>query len=71
MVNTSRTEPIRLGGDEIGNNKSFTYLGSIMDTTGGTIENNKIRIGKDKIAYILLQKICSRELSRPIKLQYI
>ena len=56
-INTSRTEPIRLGDNEIEDVTSFTYLGSIVDTTGGTDQDIKIRIGKARTAYILLRKI--------------
>ena len=69
-INTSRTEPIRLGDNEIEDVTSFTYLGSIVDTTGGTDQDIKIRIGKARTAYILLRKIWnSRELSRPTKIR--
>ena len=69
-INTSRTEPIRLGDNEIEGVTSFTYLGSIVDTTGGTDQDIKIRIGKARTAYILLRKIWnSRELSRPTKIR--
>ena len=69
-INTSRTAPIRLGDNEKEDVTSLTYLGSIVDTTGGTDQDIKIRIGKAKTAYILLRKIWnSRELSRPTKIR--
>ena len=69
-INTSRTEPIRLGNNEIEDVTSFTYVGSIVDTTGGTDQDIKIRIGKARTAYIILRKIWnSRELSRPTKIR--
>ena len=65
---TCRTKPIRLGDNEIEDVTSFTNLGSIVDTSGGTDQDIKIRIGKARTAYILLRKIWnSRELSRPTK----
>ena len=35
-INTSRQEPIRLGEKEIEDATSFSYFGSIVDTTGYT-----------------------------------
>ena len=68
--NTSRRKQIRLGNKEIEDVTSFTYLGSIVDTNGGTDQDFKIRIGKARTAYILLRKIWNlRELSRPIKIR--
>ena len=70
-INTRRTEQsIRLGANEIGAVTSFTYFGSIVDTTGGTDQDIKIRIGKARTAYVLLRKILkTRELLRPTKIR--
>ena len=69
-INTSRTEPIRLGDNEIEDVTSSTYLGSIVDTSGGTDQGFKIRRGKARTAYILLRKIWnSQDLSRPTKIR--
>ena len=70
-INTRRTEQsIRLGANEIGAVTSFTYFGSIVDTTGGTDQDIKIRIGKARTAYVVLRKILkTRELLRPTKIR--
>ena len=69
-INTNRTEPIRLGDNGIEDVTSFTSLGSIVDPSGGTDQDIKIRIGNAKTAFILLRKIWNlRELSRPTKIR--
>ena len=69
-INTGRMEPIRLGNNEMEDFTSFTYLGSIVDTTGGKDQDIRIRIGKVRTAYILRRKIWnSRELSRSTKMR--
>ena len=44
MINISRTGQIRLGDNETEDVTSFTFLGSIVDKTGGTDQDIKIRI---------------------------
>ena len=55
--NISRKEPIRLGDNDIEDVTSFTYLGSIIDTTGGMGQDIKIGIGEARTWYILLPNI--------------
>ena len=45
-VNTNRTEPLRIGDNELEDVTSFIYLGSIVDTTGDTDQDIQIRVGK-------------------------
>ena len=49
---------------------SFTSLGSVVSTTGGTDENVKIGIGKARAAFITLSNIWkSREITKATKLK--
>ena len=53
-----------LGNNDVKDIALFTYLDSIVDTTDGTDQDIKIRIGKARTAYTILRKIWnSRELS--------
>ena len=56
-VNTNRKESIRFGDNEIEDITSFTYLGIIVDTFGGTYQCIKDGTGKARATFILLLKI--------------
>ena len=48
---------ITLQGEVLYEVQSFTYLGSIVDTNGGTGSDVRARIGKARAAFIVLNKI--------------
>ena len=46
------------------NVKEFSYLGSVVDTLGGTDKDTLTRIGKARAVFIMLRKVwASKELS--------
>ena len=45
-INAGSDEPVTIKGAELGEVESFTYLGSVMDKSGGTDADVKTRIGK-------------------------
>ncbi|CAH8842515.1 unnamed protein product [Trichobilharzia szidati] len=49
--------PITINGRDLKEVNSFTYLGSIVSTTGGTDEDVKSRIGKARNTFINLKPI--------------
>ncbi|CAH8866485.1 unnamed protein product [Trichobilharzia szidati] len=49
--------PITINGRDLKEVTSFTYLGSIVSTTGGTDEDVKSRIGKVRNTFINLKPI--------------
>jgi hypothetical protein len=49
---------------------SFIYLGSVVDKQGGTDHDIKSRIGKARVAFIILKNIwASKKISRTAKMQ--
>ena len=69
-INTIRTEKITLNDTDIEDTNSFTYLGSIVNTEGGTDEDIKARIGKARTAFQLLKKVwASSALSKETKVR--
>ena len=56
-VNASSTTPIMLEGRALEEIETFTYRGSIVDTSkqGGTDADVKIRISKARTAFLLLK----------------
>ena len=50
-VNTVTDTPIMLEGEALDEVESFTYLGSIVDNTGGTEADVRARIGKTRAAF--------------------
>ena len=52
-INAGTDEPVTIEGAELGEVKSFTYLGSVVDKSGGTDADVKTKIGKARSAYIL------------------
>ena len=56
-INAGTDEPVTIEGEELGEVESFTYLGSIMDKSGGTDADVKTRIGKTRSALNMLKKL--------------
>ena len=56
-VNTVKDTPIAQEGEALDKVEGFTYLGSIVDNTGGTIADVKARIGKAKAAFQRLKNV--------------
>ncbi|VDP30692.1 unnamed protein product [Schistosoma margrebowiei] len=63
--NTACTNSITIDGEDLGDVKTFTYLGSIIDEHGGGSDADvKARIGKARAVYSQLKDIWnSRQLS--------
>ncbi|VDO51357.1 unnamed protein product [Schistosoma margrebowiei] len=62
--NMACTNPITIDGENLGDVKTFTYLGSIIDEQGGSDADVKARIGKARAAYLQLKNIWnSKQLS--------
>ena len=69
-INSRSTSSIRLSESELEEVTSFTYLGSIVNTTGGTEQDIKARIGKARTAFTLLNKLWrSREITTRTKVR--
>ena len=70
-MNTSSTDPVTLGGERLEEVDSFTYLGSIINSQGGTDEDVKSRIGKARTAFVMLRNIWnSTKLQTRTKLRF-
>ncbi|VDP70636.1 unnamed protein product, partial [Schistosoma curassoni] len=48
--NTACTNPVTIDGEDLGDVKTFTNLGSIIDEQGGSDADVKARIGKARAA---------------------
>ena len=69
-INTTTTEPITLGDTMLEEVESFTYLGSIISSQGGTDADVKARIGKARTSFLLLKNIWnSREIREMTKIR--
>ncbi len=69
-INSTSSNNIKLKSGEIEEVSSFTYLGSIVDTVGGTEQDIKTRIGKARTAFNLLKKVWkSREITTTTKIR--
>ena len=69
-INAGTDEPVTIKGAELGEVESFTYLGSVMDKSGGTDADVKARIGKARSAYNMLKKVWnSREIRMSTKVR--
>ena len=55
-INADTDEPVKIEGEELGEVGSFTYLGSVMDKSGGTDADVKTRIAKARSAFNMLKK---------------
>jgi hypothetical protein len=56
-INTSSTEAVKLGDNNLVEVKFFTYLGSVINQQGGTDADVKTRIGKARASYKVLKNI--------------
>ncbi|VDP24528.1 unnamed protein product [Schistosoma mattheei] len=62
--NTACTNPVTIDGEDLGDVKTFTYLGSITDEHGGSDADVKARISKARAAYLQVKNIWnSKQLS--------
>ena len=69
-LNNTNEEPLHLDKGDIEEISSFTYLGSIVSTDGGTDEDIKARIGKARVAFNLLKKVWkARDITTSTKLR--
>ena len=69
-VKPDSTAPIQVEGKNLEEVENFTYLGSLVDPTGGTEEDIKARIGKARGSFVLLYKIWKdRKISMRTKLR--
>ena len=69
-INGNSKEPVRLNGEALEEVDSFTYLGSIVNTQGGTEADVKSRISKARAAFIQLRNVwSSKEISRQTKIR--
>ena len=70
-MNTPSTDPVTLNGEKLEEVDSFTYLGSIINSQGGTDEDVKSRIGKARTAFVMLRNIWnSTKLQTRTKLRF-
>ena len=51
-INTTITEPVQLDDDFLEEVNSFTYVGSVVDTPGGTDADVRARIGKARAVFL-------------------
>ena len=56
-VNSSSTVSVTLGMEAIEEVDHFTYLGSVVDTQGGTEADVKARIGTARVVFLQLKNI--------------
>ncbi len=56
-MNTTNSSSIKLSSGEIEEVTSFLYLGSVVDTSGGTEQDIRSRIGKARTAFNILKKV--------------
>ena len=56
-INTTNENPITVGGEQLEEVDSFTYLGSVIDKEGGTDVDVGARIGKARAAFNMLGNI--------------
>ena len=69
-INTTNENPITVGGEQLEEVDSFTYLGSVIDKEGGTDVDVGVRIGKARAAFNMLGNIWkSKEIRTETKLR--
>ena len=69
-INTTITEPVRLDDDLLEELNSFTYLGSVVDTQGGTDADVRARIGKARAVFLQLKNVwSSKDLTLQTKIR--
>ena len=56
-INATNTNKVTLGGKDLEEVESFTYLGSNVDKSGGTDADVRVRIGKARAAFNQLKNI--------------
>ena len=56
-INTTSKVPVVVEGQPLENVKEFSYLGSVVDTLGGTDNDALTRIGKARAVFIMLKKV--------------
>ena len=56
-MNTTANAPITVGGEPIREVESFVYLESVVDHQGGTDRDVTARIGKARVAFVMLKNI--------------
>jgi hypothetical protein len=65
----NNTEPIVLGDGALENVTELIYLGNVVDTSGGTDKDIRVRIRKAKTGFNMLKKIWNaREISTKIRI---
>ncbi|VDO64782.1 unnamed protein product [Schistosoma margrebowiei] len=70
LYNTACTNPITIDGEDLGDVKTFTYPGSIIDEHGESDANVKARISKARAAYLQLRNVWnSKQLSTNTKVR--
>ncbi|VDP01677.1 unnamed protein product [Schistosoma curassoni] len=55
--NTACTNPVTIGGEDLQDVNTFTYLSSITDEHGGSGADVEARIGEARAAYLQLKNI--------------
>ena len=69
-INTNNIESVVLKDGALEDVSEFTYLGSVVDTSGGTDKDIRVRIGKARTAFNMLKKIWNaRDLSKSTKIR--
>ena len=69
-VNTTASTPVTVSGEPIREVYSFIYLGSAVDRQGGTDRDVTARIGKARVAFVMLKNIwSSKEIRTRTKLR--
>lgn len=58
-IHTQTINPILMNGTALEEVEAFTYLGSVVDTTGGTDDDIRSRINKARVVFNMLRKIWS------------
>ena len=69
-INTTANTLVTVGGEPISEVDSFIYLGSAVDRQGGTDRDVTARIGKARVAFVMLKNIwSSKEIRTRTKLR--
>ena len=69
-INASNNDAVTIGDNILEDIHSFTYLGSVIDTRGGTDQDIRIRIGKAAAAFGMLKDVWkAKDISTATKLR--